>query len=173
MGFFSALKKATDNAAQKQVQKAAEQKERKRKDALSRAYFNDSHTKALEQEYYDLLQKIEDKYKALNQKGDFSGRPGANLAAKCEKAISLFLTLVPLWESYEEPIPRCPVFARQSMIFEKRGEYDRAAAVCVVAIRAGFSDDGTKGGMVGRLKRLLKKGKLKPTQEILELLQQK
>lgn len=170
MGFFDFLKKASAEADQKREQEETERKERKRKDALSQKYFDDVHTKQLEKEYYNLLQKIEDKYKELNKKGDFSGRQGTNLISNCQKASALFLELVPLWEQYEESIPLCPIFARHAMIHEKRGEYDKAAAVCVVAIRAGITDDGTKGGMPARLRRMLKKGNLKPTEEVLALL---
>ena len=88
------------------------------------------------------------------------------LIRQCEKAISLFNELVVIWEKYEQPLPNCPFYAKKAMICEKRGEFDRAAAVCVAAIRAGFDEDGTKGKMQGRLRRVLKKGRLQPTPEM-------
>ena len=121
-------------------------------------------------DYYDLMQKINDEYKALNKKGEFGGKAGSDLILHCKRASALFLELVPIWEKYEIFIPVCSVFAKHAMIHEKRGEYDKAAAVCVVAIRAGLSDDGTKGGMKARLKRMIKKGNLKPTKDVIDLL---
>lgn len=167
MGFFNFLKGATTPP---RTQHTANQKERTRKDALSKAYFDDTHTKQLERKYYTMLQKLEDRYKELNNAGSFAGRPGSNLISLCQDTAALFLELVPLWQKYEEPIPRCPAFSRQAMIHEKREEYEKAAAVCVVAIRAGFPDDGTKGGMPARLKRMIKKGNLHLSEDVMDLI---
>ena len=48
-------------------------------------------------------------------------------------------------------------FVILSKIHEKKGNIDGAIFLCIQSIRAGFLLDGTKGGMQGRLSRLIKK----------------
>lgn len=51
-------------------------------------------------------------------------------------------------------------------VYEKQGHYDKAIATCREAIKKGYTDDGTKGGMRGRIERLEKKQKsAKPTND--------
>lgn len=52
--------------------------------------------------------------------------------------------------------PRIPAFRRLAIIYERRGEYQEAIAVCERALDFGLSD-GTKGGFEGRLERIMKK----------------
>lgn len=51
-------------------------------------------------------------------------------------------------------LPRYSSFKDLAIIYEKEGNYEAAADICKDAIRAGQENDGTKGGMAGRLKKL-------------------
>ena len=53
-------------------------------------------------------------------------------------------------------VPRIPSFKRLAIIYEKRGQYDKAIAVCEQALDIGTTD-GTQGGFEGRKERLLNK----------------
>lgn len=63
--------------------------------------------------------------------------------------------------SYHEPTEirfvNAEPFKRFSIICEKDGNLPQAIWACQYAIRLGLTDDGTKGGMQGRLDKLLKK----------------
>lgn len=166
MGLLDTLKKIIADAQEKSRQKELAIAEQRRIDSLNSAFYEDTYTQGLMKEYYGMLEKIESKYKELNQNKDFSSRKGTNLITTCNQAIRHFRDLVPRWEFYEEPIPLCPVYARLAMIYEKRGDYIMAAETCVEAIEAGFDDDGTKGGMKARLRRMIKKGGFNPTSEM-------
>lgn len=162
MGLFSWIKKDNDR----------EKEEKKKQDEiwhnieLFEEYDKDYNAKRLKKRYSDLFVKIGERYTELNKGVGFSGREGTLLIRQCEEAISLYNKLIPIWKKYEEDVGFCPFYAKKAMICEKRGEFDRAAAVCVAAIRAGFDEDGTKGKMQGRLRRVLKKGRLQPTPEM-------
>lgn len=51
-------------------------------------------------------------------------------------------------------------FTRLAIVYEKREEYAKAAELCAQAIALGVTNDGTQGGMAGRLARICKKGNL-------------
>ena len=63
-----------------------------------------------------------------------------------------------------------PAFKRLSMIYEKQKDFDSAVKVCIDAIKCGATADGSKGGMQGRLARLIKKAGITPTAEIEKLM---
>ena len=48
-------------------------------------------------------------------------------------------------------------FKRLAILYEKEGNIHQAITVCHHALSFGFSDDGTKGGIQGRLDKLMKK----------------
>ena len=54
------------------------------------------------------------------------------------------------------PVDAMP-FKKFSAICEKEGDLPQAIWACKQAISLGFKDDGTKGGMEGRLAKLMKK----------------
>jgi hypothetical protein len=56
--------------------------------------------------------------------------------------------------AYMYKIPRYPSFKMLAIIFEKEKAYDDAIGICKDAIKAGCIDDGTKGGMKERLRKL-------------------
>lgn len=61
-------------------------------------------------------------------------------------------------------IPRYPSFKMLAIIFEKEKEYDDAIGICKDAIKSGCIDDGTKGGMKERLRKLEAKKKAETEQ---------
>lgn len=122
--------------------------------------------------YNELLRDIESDYSVLNTIQGFSGPDGDKLIQKCFEALKLLVRLVPKWDMYyNHVLPRnVPAFKRLAMIYEKRGEYEAAANICVNAIKSGFPADGSKAGMRGRLARMIKKGNLETTPEMQECL---
>lgn len=118
-------------------------------------------------QYFELLTQIQETYSVINNVGSFSSDAGDNLIEKCVKAMNIELEIKEKREYYENHIfdmsPPCKTLA---MIFEKRGEYQRAATICVYAIENGYSNDGTKGGMRGRLAKMIKKGNLPLTDNL-------
>ena len=54
-------------------------------------------------------------------------------------------------------LPRYPSFKTLAIIYEREGDYESAINICKDAIAAGFEDDGTKGGMIARLQKLIEK----------------
>lgn len=56
--------------------------------------------------------------------------------------------------AYMYRMPRYPSFKTLAIIYEKEKEYDKAIKICERAISVGCVDDGTKGGMVERLRKL-------------------
>ena len=84
--------------------------------------------------------------------------PSALAEAKeyCKKDIALFPELIELLKQSVGFLPRCPSFQQLAVIYEKEGSLTEAIDVCKLAVEYGL-EDGTKGGFVGRLKRLEKK----------------
>jgi tetratricopeptide (TPR) repeat protein len=59
--------------------------------------------------------------------------------------------------SYYHNIPRYPSFKQVAIIYEKMGMYKQAIDICDKAISHDLNDDGTKGGMEERIRKLEKK----------------
>ena len=119
---------------------------------------------AAQDRYYKLIEEIEADYAVLSNMEDMSDNVYIKVDNKCVEANVLFQLLVPLWEKYDRGIPySAPSFKRLAMIREKRGDYAGAALACVQQLRLGVQGDGTKGGMRGRLARMVKKGNLAET----------
>ena len=125
-----------------------------------------------EQDYFALLMKIREKYSVLNSVGSFSSEAGDFLIATCEEAVAVEAKIKEKREYYENiSFDMSEVCYILSMIYEKREEYENSAKVCVYAINNGYTSDRTKGGMRGRLARIIKKGKLQLTDEYNEALE--
>lgn len=121
--------------------------------------------------FYDYLTHIRERYTVINTLASFSDKAGDELVDSCADAIDLEIRIKEKREYYENRKFDMSEPARTlAMIFEKRGEYENAAAVCVLAIENGFTADGTTGGMRGRLARMIKKGNLPLTDAYKEVL---
>ena len=63
-------------------------------------------------------------------------------------------------------------YKRLAMICEKREDYERRGGDrALTALRDGATNDGSQSGMAGRLRRMLKKGRLQPTDEMRQYLE--
>lgn len=121
--------------------------------------------------YYELLTQTKEAYSVINNVGTFDSNAGDRLIEACAEAMSIEAEIKEEREYYENHVfdmsPSCKTLA---MVFEKRGEYQRAATICVYAIENGYTADGTSGGMRGRLARMIKKGNLPLTDNIKNIL---
>lgn len=128
------------------------------------AYYDgmrDKNFVAMERQYYALSDEIESDYSVATNTAAPDSEVYNKIERKCLDAMALFQMLVPLWDKYERGIPTSSApYKRLSMIREKRGDYEGAALACVQQLRLGVEGDGTKGGMRGRLARMVKKGSL-------------
>lgn len=122
-------------------------------------------------QFFELLTQIQEAYSVINNVGSFSDDAGNALIENCVKAMGLEADIREKREYYENHIfdmsTPCKMLA---MVYEKRCEYQRAATICVYAIENGYTNDGTKGGMRGRLARMIKKGDLPLTENIKNIL---
>lgn len=124
----------------------------------------DTRFKNMQSQYYTLCEEIEADYTVLANAANPDAAAYSKVEKKCVDATALFQMLVPLWEKYDRGIPcSAPPYKRLAMIREKRGDYEGAALACVQQLRLGVQGDGTKGGMRGRLARMVKKGNLAET----------
>lgn len=103
-------------------------------------------------------EKLEKMYSALYNLKDYFSANTERFIELCQHDISLVDDYVRIHNMYNSSMPTAyPSFKRLAMIYEKRNEYDKAIEVCVQSIKKGFPDDGTSGGMYGRLARMIKK----------------
>lgn len=190
MGLFDFFKKQKKSVTivgyeveeKKEVQRIVEEKEKEEQEKEAIPFHEQEYRRALQlydkaqrdkeyqkkiTQYFELTTQIQEDYSIINNIGSFSTEAGDNLIEKCSKAIALETDIREKREYYENHIfdmsPPCKTLA---MVFEKRGEYQRAATICVYAIESGYTNDGTKGGMRGRLARMIKKGNLPLTDNL-------
>lgn len=120
---------------------------------------------------FELLTHIQEAYSVINNVGSFTDVAGDSLIESCSKAMDIEAEIREKRQYYENCVfdmsPPCKTLA---MVFEKRCEYQRAATICVYAIENGYINDGTKGGMRGRLARMIKKGDLPLTDNLKKIL---
>lgn len=117
--------------------------------------------------YYDQINRIREKYSVLNNLGLLDSEKANELIALCIENIELEAKIKKKREYYEMySFDQSTAYKYLSMIYDKQQKYDNVATVCIAAIRAGYVNDGTKGGMRGRLARAVKKGNLQITDEM-------
>lgn len=137
---------------------------------LEEAHADTEYQQNLER-YNAIMSTVYEKYSVINAVGSFLSDEGNALITLCAEAINIEIQIKEKRDYYQsfkfEVSEPCKYLA---MIYEKRGEYERAATICVFAIENGFAKDGTKGGMRGRLARMIKKGDLPLTDNIKNIL---
>lgn len=79
----------------------------------------------------------------------------------CKEDIDLFPQLHPLFMADLGSVPRIPAFQRLAMMYDHKGEYQKAIEICDLGIKYGL-EDGTQGGFVARKERLQKKLEAEP-----------
>lgn len=189
MGLFEFLKKHTKRepvAEYEKREKTEEQQQEYEQQQKTPSFHEEEYRKALQlydeaqrdkeyqkklKQFFELITQIQEAYSVINNIGAFSSDAGDNLIKSCGEAMELEVAIREKRQYYENHIfdmsPPCKTLA---MIFEKRCEYQRAATICVFAIENGYTNDGTKGGMRGRLARMIKKGNLPLTDNLKNIL---
>ena len=120
---------------------------------------------------YALETEIQETYSVLTNVGSFNSEAGDKLVERCVAAIELDNSIREKRDYYDKSKYEYSVPHKiLSMVYEKRGEYQRAAMVCVLAIEKGYTKDSTNGGMRGRLARMIKKGNLPISEQMKEIL---
>lgn len=139
--------------------------------ALWQEMNHDAEYKKLLQRSAKLHEEIQADYSVLHSIGISASSQTTRFVQKCKEAISTVEALIPYWKKYNQPLPTmCEPAKRLAMVYEQLGQYDEAAKVCLYAISMGCENDGTSGGMWGRLAQQVKKGKLQVTPEIEKVL---
>ena len=104
------------------------------------------------------MEKMNHEWSVIYNLKDYSSKRAERFEIMCAQQIDRFLTINQKWSQYENPAPRTDAFKLLSILYERQGRIDDAANVCLKSIEYGYEADGTKGGMRGRLARLIKKG---------------
>lgn len=121
--------------------------------------------------YFTGMEEIETNWSVLYNLNCYTGTRADKFIADCKKNINDFYSWQKIAKTYgEDSPPSVPAFKRLAMIYEKQGLYENSIAVCREAILACACSDGTKGGMKGRLTRMIKKSGRTPTDEEMILL---
>lgn len=177
MGLFDFFKK-------KEKREASAEREEKPKETLAfheQEYLNalrlydeahaDEEYQKKHTQFFELLTQIREAYSVINNVDVFTGTAGETLIEFCVKAMEIEADIRKKREYYENQVFDMSVPCKTlAMIYEKRCEYQRAATICVYAIENGYTNDGTKGGMRGRLARMIKKGELPLTDNLKNIL---
>lgn len=122
--------------------------------------------------YFCLCSKINERYTVINTIGSFSDESTGALISECEEAFDIDVRIKKKREYYERTeFNQAPEMKTLAMVYEKRGEFEKAAMVCVMAINEGFPADGTAGGMRGRLARMIKKGNIELNDKLRKILE--
>lgn len=123
--------------------------------------------------YTALTDKIIKVYNTLRGQSAFESPAIDELLLLCNQAISLRKKLLPSLSPSDWIYPHGEAYKRLAMALEKRGDYQGAAEICLMALRDGATNDGSQHGMAGRMSRMLKRAKTAPTPEMKQYLQKK
>ena len=168
MGLFDKWKrkKKTDEVIAWNLNNAQDEEMRRYYEAQA-----DKEYQAARSAFYELTAEIKETYTILSNVGSFAGADGDKLIERCSAAIELDDFIREKRDYYDSAkYEYCEPYKILSMVHEKRGDYQRAAITCVLAIQNGYTKDGTSGGMRGRLARMIKKGNLPISENMKEIL---
>lgn len=90
----------------------------------------------------------------------------ADFEKACLAQMQRAFAFKPIYEKYYCQPLNADIFKTYALFLEREGRYVEAATVCVRALDQGFPNDGTQGGMAGRLVRMIKKAGGETTNEI-------
>lgn len=107
--------------------------------------------------HFEILDQIDPLYSKIYKSGDYHSDAAYKFEALCLEDITLADEFAKLCKKYKQPVKSYPAFKQLAIFYEKQGNPHLAIPVCEEAIRVGYSDDGTKHGMDGRLRRLEEK----------------
>ncbi len=121
--------------------------------------------------YFSGMENIEMTWSVLYNLNCYTGERAEKFIELCQKNIKDFYTWSEIGFKYGETIPpNVPAFKRLAMIYEKRGQFEESVSICKEAIKCGAYSDGSKGGMKGRLARMIKKADRSPSEDELSIL---
>lgn len=129
---------------------------------MKRIEYIENKYKDVLEEHFSLNEKIGYQYTiAINQDTLINEETGKCIKL-CEDDISLAEKIKEYFEEWNEiqgykKIPSYPSFKTLAQLYEKMEDYYSAINVCISSIKLGYVSDGTKGGMQGRLAKLIKK----------------
>ena len=121
-------------------------------------------------EYFSGMEEIESMWSVMYNLKIVHGEKADIFEQKCFQNINVFNHLSP---DFTKSIKSVPAYIRLTMLYEKQERYDEAITVCAEAIKRGYVIDNSKGGMYGRLSRLIRKSGKPADEDILKLIQQK
>ena len=117
--------------------------------------------------YYPGMQKIETDWSTLYNSKNYTGDASYIFETSCRKNILLYKQMFDISRKYkQENPPSAPAYKRLAMLYERRGDFEKAISVCKEALSIGVNTDDTSK----RLGRLIKKAGRTPTDEELALL---
>ena len=109
--------------------------------------------------YYYLLQLIQREWSVLYNLKDYNGKKANEFEKMCFNGINYYIEMRKIDLKYDEKTPlNVPAFTRLAMLYEKQGEYEKAAFICKEACVLGIDERS-------RLVRMLKKAGRTPTAE--------
>ena len=122
-------------------------------------------------EYAVMVDKLPKAYNHVRESGSFTSPAAEELIRQCALVIAQRRVLLPSLSPNDWIASHGEAYKRLAMICEKREDYEGAAEICLTALRDGATNDGSQSGMAGRLRRMLKKGHLQPTDEMRQYLE--
>lgn len=115
--------------------------------------------KAVSDNYYYLLQLIQREWSVLYNLKSYNGKQAEEFEKMCLNGIAYYEEMRKIDLKYNEKTPlNAPAFTRLAMLYEKQGEYEKAAFICKEACILGIDERS-------RLIRMLKKAGRTPTAE--------
>ena len=115
--------------------------------------------KTVSDNYYYLLQLIQREWSVLYNLKDYTGKKANEFEKMCLNDIYYYIEMRKIDLKYNEKTPvNVPAFTRLAMLYEKQGEYEKAAYICKEACALGIDERS-------RLIRMLKKASRTPTAE--------
>ena len=119
------------------------------------------------QKHYLLEEQIKESYTVAREQNGFDSQEMEAVVQLCKEDLSLADKVIEYYARrnqilsthvyFREYNPDYPTYKRLAIIYEKQKKYDAAIEVCKAAIEKSFPDDGSEGGMAGRIARLQKK----------------
>ena len=96
--------------------------------------------------YSLLVTQIPKAYNALRSSGVFEGPAADEFLLLCNQAISLRRDILPQLEKGDWIFTHGEGYKRLAMVLEKRGDFQGAAEMCLLALRDGATSDGRADG---------------------------
>jgi len=160
MGLFDLFGKQEEKR-QEEAEFNAYLEEHKALDALERRY------SSIDGKHFSLLESEGSLYSQLHKSGAWTSKNASRLIKICLDDIAIADKMRDYWLEEKRirhvggNLPSYPAFETLAKLYERQERYAEAVQICKSAIALGYTDDGTKGGMRGRIERLEKKMQVK------------